>query len=78
MGDLAAANEVRISERSWRANGGKIMRRIHETMGEDSYRLRYHRFADMPSNLHSVVIAFNSAEDAVVFRLVTDREWHDR
>lgn len=76
MGDIAA-NEVWVSPPAWQKNGGKIMRRIHDTMGEDCYRLKFWRFADL-NELCRVVITFNSAEEAMVFRLITEQEWHDR
>lgn len=71
-----APNEIWVNPKAWQANGGKIMRRIHETLGEDCYRLRFWRFADL-NELCRVVIAFNSAEEAVAFRLVTEQSWHD-
>jgi hypothetical protein len=63
--------EVRIHPDAWRRNGGKMMRTIHHAIGEDRYRLRFPRFVD-----DGVVIVFSSAEDAVLFRLVTDGAWH--
>ena len=74
MGDLAA-NEVWISPEAWRANGGKIMRRIHETLGEDCYRLRFWRFADL-NELCRVVISFRTAEEAMVYKLIAERQHH--
>lgn len=76
MGFVLKPNEVSVDAKAWHANGGKIMRRIHETVGEDCYRLSYRRFTDLPSELHSVVIEFNSADDAMVYKLVADRQHH--
>lgn len=78
MGYLAS-KEIAINGTAWRRNGGKIMRMINERIGEDSYRLRFEKVdSKVDEEMSRTILIFLDHDEAQIYRLIADREWHGK
>ena len=62
-------NEIPVHETMWRENGGKMMRVIHDHMGEHCYKIRFSNSSKDINGIAATLI-FETAETAFMFRLL--------